>query len=463
MSLAGRIRHAVNKVPRSGPDSRESWLMAALCGMLLLLCFSTVGVSGVFFYGILETFGSTREEAAWPVTLNGALLLLGGPIMGFLSERYSCRKVLLGCSIISGLAVSLCFFARTLACVTLLFGIVHGTTLSGLYVNANVLVAQHFERRRVTATSLAYTTGGFYAVAFSSLAELLRSTYGTRGAFLLYGAILMNAVPLSIMLRSPPAKLVPSCQRKTSKDFARSGKDEAESLDVESDDVACGTRLSVVVVEARPLNDKVARVSEEVKCAVRPFLTYAFTVNTLSFSVISGAVFLFVMLSTDLSTDRGASTVDATRLLQVFCVTDITVRPLTGLAIDSKFISLESVMTLGFLLQGAAFELLAWCGSFRVMLLASALMGLTCGSRIPLHAPSLARDFGVENLPLLMGGSSLCMGVVSLLRPPFVGRAADAPWPHFRTPMIVFETLNNASVGTEGMLMQPCRSGKSSG
>ncbi|KAH7937458.1 hypothetical protein HPB49_012518 [Dermacentor silvarum] len=123
-----RVRRRLNRVPRFGPDSRESWLMVVVCGLLLFLCFSTIGVSGVFFYGIVETFGVSREEASWPVTLSCALLLLAGPIMGFLSKRYSCRKVLLGCSLISGFAVSMCFFARSITCITILFGIVHGNS-----------------------------------------------------------------------------------------------------------------------------------------------------------------------------------------------------------------------------------------------------------------------------------------------------------------------------------------------
>ncbi|XP_037520721.1 monocarboxylate transporter 5 [Rhipicephalus sanguineus] len=398
-----RIRHSMNKMPRYGLDSRESWLTAALCGLLLLLCFSTIGVSGVFFYGIVETFGTTRQEASWPVTLNCGLVLLAG------------------------------------------------TTLSGFYVSANVLVAQHFEKRRVTASSLAYTTGGFYSVVFPALAELFRNTYGTRGAFLLYGAVLMNAVPLSIMLRSSPSKSVqpgkdeveilhprqcrgPFCAvRECTTVTSSLGLNhsveqirfDGESSEAESDDVVCVTRPRAGSFEARPTGDKAPGVFEDARRAIRPFLTSAFWITTLSFSVISAAVFLFVMISVDLATDRGVSTVDATHILQVFSVTDIAMRPLTGLAVDFKFISLEAVMILGFLLQSAAFELLAWYGSFHMMVLASALMGVTCGSRIPLQAPFLAKDFGVEKIPVLMGVSSFCMGVVSLLRPPFVGYFRD--------------------------------------
>ncbi|KAL3224773.1 hypothetical protein MRX96_026361 [Rhipicephalus microplus] len=148
-------------IPRYGPDSRESWLVAALCGLLLFrLLLHDRRLRRV----LLRHCGNLRlheaGKASWPVSLNCALTLLAG------------------------------------------------TALSGLFVNANVLVSQHFERQRATACGLAFTAGVFYTVIFPTLAEMFRRNYGTRGAFLLYGTVLMNAVPVSIMTRSPALKLV---------------------------------------------------------------------------------------------------------------------------------------------------------------------------------------------------------------------------------------------------------------
>ncbi|KAH7937457.1 hypothetical protein HPB49_012517 [Dermacentor silvarum] len=197
-----------------------------------------------------------------------------------------------------------------------------GTTLSGLLVNAHVLVAQHFERRRRTACSLACTICGFYSVVFPSLAELFRSTYGTRGAFLLHGAILMNAIPLAITVRSPPKPIL-------------TGDDRHESLYAKD----CGASF----------------------CALREHTAEARNIE----SSLNPAEQIGGESSAE---DDG-----------VVCAT-------------------------------------------RLMLLASALMGATSGSRIALQAPALVHDFGLENLPILMGAASSCMGVASMLRPPFVGK-----------------------------------------
>uniref|UniRef100_A0A1E1XT48 Putative monocarboxylate transporter n=1 Tax=Amblyomma sculptum TaxID=1581419 RepID=A0A1E1XT48_AMBSC len=134
---------------------------------------------------------------------------------------------------------------------------------------------------------------------------------------------------------------------------------------------------------------------------------------------------MFVLLSTDFANDRGIAPSEAVFLLHALSASDIGLRPLSGFIIDSKILSLESVMLLGFLIQGVAFELLAWFGSFPMMLICSALVGTTCGSRTGLMTPALVKDFGMAKLPDMLGAMLFGMGVVLLLRPPIVGFFRD--------------------------------------
>lgn len=66
--------------PVYGLDGRWSWITAALCSWVLFLAMSGLCSSGVLYYGIIDTFGTTREEASWPVTLPDSLLNLAGRI-----------------------------------------------------------------------------------------------------------------------------------------------------------------------------------------------------------------------------------------------------------------------------------------------------------------------------------------------------------------------------------------------
>lgn len=426
----------------------------AFCSGLLFFALSTISVSGVLFYGIVEAFGVTRQEASWPVTLSVSLLPLAGPVTGLLCRLYSCRKVLLVCSAVTGTAVSLCYFARDILFIVIFFGVIHGVTLSALYVGVNVLVAQHFDRRRTLACSLMFTIGGLNNFTVPPLIEWFRTTYGIRGAFLLYGAILLNGIPFSIALRSPMqlrASTNPVSEKRKSFDRDTDSKKFASLMSGAEGDGSCedeGTKNEQLFSASGGLENGAATDCNvhsdtcvhtrhpmkscfkanhlmKLKDTVKPFMTLAFCVSAVSFSVVNFGMALFTLLSTDLAADRGIQPSDSVFLLQAFSVGDIIFRPLAGVAINSNILTLELVMLLGFIVQGAAFELLACFRPLYAMLAASALIGTTCGSRIAIQTPVLVKDFGVERLPVMIGGLLFCVGVALLLRPPFLGYFRD--------------------------------------
>ncbi|KAH7985927.1 hypothetical protein HPB51_026736 [Rhipicephalus microplus] len=94
-------------------------------------------------------------------------------------------------------------------------------------------------------------------------------------------------------------------------------------------------------------------------------------------------------------------------------------RPLSGLLIDSGVLLLESVMLVGYLLQSLVLELFVLLDSFPVMLALSALFGISNGLRITLLMPSLTKHFGVDRMPLVLGGVGFWIGV-TLITGPFL-------------------------------------------
>ncbi|XP_077509279.1 monocarboxylate transporter 12-like [Amblyomma americanum] len=446
------------RCPAYGLDSRQSWVTAAFCGLLLFLGLATIRVSGVLLYGIVEAFGVTRQEASWPVTLSGSLLLLASPITGFLCRRYSCKAVLLVSSFVTGIATVVCYFAESLTFIIIFYGIIHGITLSGLFIGANVLVAQHFEKRRTTACSLMFTAGGINTIVLPPLLEFFRTQYGIRGLFLLYGAILMNAFPFAIVLRHPPplrnhgksrsstsdssnnppipngiprtevtANALPTCKPVQNSSDLQARVNSSKPLNGEAkgflpsvDEEVCTDRDHIPPVQLR-----IKTVTARLKELFRLWMTVAFWVNVTSFSAVNLGMSMFVLLSTDFANDRGIAPSESVYLLHALSASDIALRPLSGFIIDSKILSLESVMLLGFLIQGVAFELLAWFRTFHMMLISSALVGTTCGTRTGLMTPALVKDFGMEKLPDMLGAMSFGVGVVLLLRPPIVGFFRD--------------------------------------
>ncbi|KAL3249320.1 hypothetical protein MRX96_056068 [Rhipicephalus microplus] len=82
-------------------------------------------------------------------------------------------------------------------------------------------------------------------------------------------------------------------------------------------------------------------------------------------------------------------------------------------------------MLLGFLVQGITYESMVWMNTLPQLIVASACVGATYGSRSCLLAPSLVKDFGIATLPAIIGGVFFCTGVSLLLRPVLIGYYRD--------------------------------------
>ncbi|KAH7944377.1 hypothetical protein HPB52_018790 [Rhipicephalus sanguineus] len=441
--------------PLFGADSRWSWISAIACCCVLFLALATPRVAGIFFYGIVETFMVSREEASWPVSLAGTLMVLAGPVAGNLCERYSCRVVLLTCSSLAGIGAGLCYLAGDLIFITIFFGIVQGCALCGLYVASNVLLAQHFEKRRATAISLVYTVCGLNTVVIPPLVEFFRTAYGVRAAFLLYGAVMLHAIPSVITLRSPA--WLTKAQTETKKATYVATKDatnatcllihgceeDVTTAEMPQDRSALHEGSTCDNPARHPFTPEqngstafqaqnntslkkldISKVPWGSYCGstAKQFLTMTFLIHGLSFATVIFTTNAFVMIPADLARDRGMDPSNSVYVLQAFSIADVAFRPVVGLAIDSRIISLESAMLLGFAFQGLAFEWLAWTGTLSPMIAAAAFLGATSGSRMCLQAPAMIMDFGIRILPMMMGGLSFCAGVSLLILPLLIGK-----------------------------------------
>ncbi|XP_077533082.1 monocarboxylate transporter 12-like isoform X1 [Haemaphysalis longicornis] len=443
--------------PKFGLDSTWSWVTAAFLSWVLLLAMICHQAMGVLFYGIVDTFGATRQAAAWPVVISGSLVSLAGPAMGYLCRRFSCQSVLIVSSIVMGTSASVCWFANSILFLTIMYGVIHGLAVSGAFVAVNVVAAQHFEKRRTTACSMIFTIVALGTLFIPPLAEYFRATYGVRGTFLLLGGIILNACPAVIIIKSPVWMQRPPITSSDKENLELSAKTEATlpkpdppmngpETDITSANTEIASRnpckestVRTYIFKCCPQNMLPSRMrSSSSKQAsgkvtsqgnttsvVKQLLTVEFIVDTISFSGIVLGLTTYLMVVVDVATDRGVTPARAVFLLNAFGASDVVLRPLSGIVIDSGILTLETVMLLGYFIQGLALELFVWSSSLSLMLVSSALIGVSNGSRIYLQAPLLVRAFGIESLPLTMGGMAFFIGLVGFTRPLLVGYFRD--------------------------------------
>ncbi|KAH7940959.1 hypothetical protein HPB49_008366 [Dermacentor silvarum] len=366
--------------PQFGMDSTRSWVVAAFLSLVMSMTMAgqqtagvlfygivhTYGVSrqeaswpivltttvtcltvGVLFYGIVHTYDVSREEASWPLALTHSLAFLAGPVMGYLCSRFSCQVVLFVSTLTAGASVCSCFFADSIFSLNILFGIIHGTAACGVHVAVSVIVSQHFEKRRTTAYSVIYTAMCINSVYLPPLAELFRVTYGVRGTFLLLGGMVLNSFPPVLAVQSPEW----TKQKKRSLGNSRGIQDGNFPDDAEmSHGKVEKTKFAEVPIDqngdfslkAVPLlssnNELMAKdsaASPSFTLIARQFISIPFAVNAISFCVIGLGMSTFILLAVDIAVDRGIAPSSGVFLLNAFAVTDIVARPLSGVVIDS--------------------------------------------------------------------------------------------------------------------------------
>lgn len=439
--------------PRFGLDSRHSWAVAAFSSWFLFMFIIVQRVFSFVYVGILNTFGVTRQEASWPMNIMDLFSSITTPIFGYLCARFSCRTVLLCCGLLGPLGVILCFFAPNVAFITVFYGAVNGAGISGTMMALTVVLAQHFEKRRATAYSIVFTISGFNTFIFPPLIELCMSTYGLSGTFLMLGGICLNSFPAAIGIVSPPwakpanhkvkkrvegaeanrspheeIELAPhSDHGGTSQDNGYSSEPEHANKDTQDapKDVTepLMTHPEHSTKQDAPPTD-VSKV-EVLRNVLKVFLTARFWVDSVSFAVMYLALALFLTLAVDLAKDRGIATTDAVFLLHAFSVGDVVFRAVSGLMLDSKLLTVDGVMLLGFLLQAIGIEMLASGVTYPLLMLGSLILGCGNGLRMPMAGVVLIADFGVKALPVVFAGFALVCGLNIWIRAPLIGYFRD--------------------------------------
>ncbi|CAN7987302.1 unnamed protein product [Ixodes hexagonus] len=421
---------SLKRHPVFGLDSRWSWITAVSCSWCLFMGILPSRLFGLIYVGIIETFQASREEATWPLTAFDVVASLGCVVFGYLCRRSSCRAVLLTCSFVGPVAVILCYFAPNVAFITGSYGAVGGIAFSGILVGVNVVIAQHFEKRRATAFSLLFTVSGLNSFFIPPLLEYSLTEYGVRGALLILGAISFNSLPAAIILRSPPwadpsRQRHRSAQRPTKEEAVRWADEKVsltESNKADNGSVDNNGRTQLSKPAAPSAN---ANVDNSLLNIAKNFLTLRFWVDSTSFGVMYLSLALFVMLVVDLAKGRGVSTADSVYILHAFGVGDVGCRALSGWIVDTGWISVNSLMALGFVLQGSGFFLMAYGVTLPVLLCASLLLGASIGSRMSYGSIVLILDFGVEALPIMIGGFSVVTALNGWVRAPLVGYFRD--------------------------------------
>ena len=195
----------------SGPEHRYAWVMVAVASVYLGVGNGSLNTISVFLLPVSADLGWLRGQTAFAFLAASTALGLGGILMGYLSDRFSTRPVVLIGALFLGPSMLLLARQSALWQFYMLYFLLGGLGFAPLNAPLTSNVGGWFRRNKGLAIG-SVTAGraiGNSLVPF--LGSYLITVFGWRAAYTWLGSLsLVLLLPLVALVRSPPAAVGPA-------------------------------------------------------------------------------------------------------------------------------------------------------------------------------------------------------------------------------------------------------------